>query len=109
MRIKLRTTNFEHTPAIDALAEEKLVAPIEKRLSHVDATNDILLDIEFELTTRHHQKGEIWRAEAQLGLPHLAQELRAEATGESLREAVDIVKETLLREITRHQERERNE
>ena len=73
MRIKLRTTNFEHTPAIDTLAEEKLVAPTKKILGDIDDRADILFDIEFELTTHHHRNGAIWRAEAQLEVPHIPQ------------------------------------
>ncbi|MBI2039282.1 MAG: HPF/RaiA family ribosome-associated protein [Candidatus Niyogibacteria bacterium] len=105
MRTHLKTTRFEHTDASDALAEEKLIRPVQKLLAELDQRADLLLDIEFERTTRHHEHGKIWRAEAQLSLPSRSQELRAEAVGETLREAVDIVKTTLLDEIKMYKEK----
>ena len=105
MRTTLKTTNFDHSAAIDALAEEKLIVPLKKLLADIDEKADTLFDIEFELTTKHHRKGKIWRVEAQLALPHISRELRADATGESLREAADIVKDTLLREIKKYKDR----
>lgn len=105
MRTTLKTTNFEHSGAIDALAEEKIIKPLKKLLADIDGKTDTLVDIEFELTTKHHRKGKIWRVEAQLALPRVSRELRAEATGESLREAADSVKDTLLREIKKYKAR----
>ena|SRR3989344_2652151 len=109
MRTHLKTTGFEHTPAIDALAEEKLIRPVEKLTADIDERADIPFDIEFELTTHHHRKGKIWRAEAQIELPRVASLLRAEATGEQLEEAVNRVKDELIREIKKYKERLRGE
>ena len=107
MRINFKATNIDHTPAIDTLFDEKLVAPVRRLLGDIDAKVDLLFDVEFERTTHHHRHGKIWRAEAQLNLPRRSSELRAEAMGESLEEAVNIVKSELLREIARYKEERR--
>lgn len=107
MKIHVKTTNFGHTPAVDALADEKLIRPVQKLIQGIDRAADVPLDVEFELTTRHHRKGKIWRAEAQIELPHSAQLLRAEATGEQLEEAVNRVKDELVGEIKKYKERAR--
>lgn len=56
-----------------------------------------LLEIEFSRTTRHHHKGMVWRAEANLAFGKRL--LRAEQTGEDPHEVIDLVREELLREI----------
>lgn len=108
MRTNIKTTNVERTPAMDTLAEEKLIQPIERLIADRDAAADVLLEIELELTTHHHRKGRIWRAEVQLELPHGAKLIRGEADGESLEEAVNLVKSTILDEIKAVKERERD-
>ena len=105
--MNLKTTNLTSTPSLDALAEEKLLRPIKRLLAKDDKLADILLDVEFGRTTHHHRKGEIWRAEAQLALPHRKWELRADAEGESLEEAVNLVKSELLRRIKKYKEKSR--
>lgn len=102
MRVLLKTTNFELTPALEELAQTKLVQPVQKLLVKPDQKADVLLEIELAKTTKHHQKGLIWRAEAQLNLPGLKSLLRAEAVAESLRAAVDEVKDELLKEIKKN-------
>ena len=105
MRILIKTTNFGRSPAVEALIEEKLVRPVTKLLKRLDEKVDIQFDIELARTTRHHRKGKIWRAEAQLSLPYQKKMLRAEALTESLRASVDEVKYELLGEIKKYKER----
>lgn len=99
MRVLLKTTNFKLTPALNDLAEEKLVRPVRKLLGKFDKEADVIFELELAKTTKHHQKGLIWRAEAQLSLPGLKSLLRAEAVAENLRAAVNEVKDELLKEI----------
>ena len=99
MRFQLKVTNTEHVPALDALADEKFAQPVQKLLGGLDVSADIILAVEFERTTNHHRTGAIWRAEAQLDLPSVVSEIRAEATAETLEDAADEVKHKLIREI----------
>ena len=107
MRVKIKTTNFELTPAIDDLTAKKLLKPVERLIKKTDDKSDVIFDIELAKTTKHHQKGLIWRAEAQLDLPGLKSVLRAEAMAGSLREAIDIVRGEILGEIKKYKEKTR--
>ncbi|MEK7599030.1 MAG: HPF/RaiA family ribosome-associated protein [Patescibacteria group bacterium] len=102
MRIKLQATNFKLTPANEVMVNAKLTEPARKLLKKIDEKADIVFDVELELITKHHRKGQIWRAEAQLNLPGLQNLLRAEATAESLGQAVNSVKRELLKEIKKY-------
>jgi putative sigma-54 modulation protein len=62
MRLNIKATNIELTPAISAYVEKKLSA-VEKYLeSNVDA----VAQIEVGKTTQHHKSGEVFKAEAHL-------------------------------------------
>lgn len=104
MRTNLKTKNIELTPAIEMTAEKKLVLPIKKLIAKLDAKMDIILDIELGRTTKHHNKGKIWRSEIQLALPGLKRMLRAETVAESLQKAVNLVKNEITREIKKYKE-----
>ena len=102
MRVLIKTTNFSLTPALENLIQEKLVLPVEKLIAKIDEKTNIIFDIELAKTSKRHQKGRIWRAEAQLSLPGRKTPLRAEAVAESLRIAVDENKKEILREIKKY-------
>ena len=95
------------TPAIDDLADKKLLTPVRRLIKKIDDKADVVFDIELAKATKHHQKGRIWRAEAQLDLPGLKSLLRAEAEAVSLREAIDIVRGEILSEIKKYKEKTR--
>ena len=59
--------------------------------------------VEIELTTRHHAKGEIYRAEANLFLP--GELLRVEKTEQDMYKAIDKVKDHLRLAIKRYKEK----
>lgn len=99
MNINLKATNLELTPAIRAYVEKKLEAA-EKYLGQQKVVN---CDVEVELITHHHHKGEIFRAEINLQLPHDL--LRVERTADDLYKAVDELKDHLAELIKRHKEK----
>lgn len=107
MRVNLKTKNIDLTPSIETLAEKKLIEPVKKLISGIDKNTDLIFDIELGRTTKHHNKGKIWRAEAQLNLPGLKSLLRAEAEAASLREAIVSVKGEILSEIKKYKEKTR--
>ena len=107
MRVNLKTTNFDLTPSIEIVAEKKLVLPVKKLLVKIDPKSDVIFDIELGRTTKHHNKGKIWWAEAQISLPGLKNMLRAEALAESLAEAVSLVKNEITQEIKKYKEKTR--
>lgn len=96
MRIIWKGKNTELTPALKAYIESKLVGPTGKLLAAQEA-NDPMLEIEIARTTRHHRKGQVWWAEANLTIGK--QLIRAEHSGEDPREVVDLIEDELTREI----------
>ena len=97
MRTTFKGKNTDLTPSLRAYIESKLVRPTEKLVSKSDAKENLLLEIEVGRTTKHHRKGMVWWAEANLKIGKRL--LRAEQSGEDPREVIDLVEEELKREI----------
>lgn len=62
-----------------------------------------MLDLEFGRTTRHHRKGKVYHAEANLTLGKKM--LHAEADEEDIRAACDVLEQELNHELSTHKER----
>ena len=103
MRASLKSTNIKPSESTRAYVDGKLVRMVEKLLSRDGEA--IMLDIEVGKPTRHHKPGPFFRAEANLKIGKTL--LRAEALGESLNEAIDLLEEELEREIKKFKERKR--
>lgn len=93
-RINTKATNFEITPALLSLLDQKIL-PLEKFMPDAADTN---CDIELEKTTEHHS-GKIYRAE--VNLFHGGKMYRAEATEEQIEQAIDAIRDDLRRELRR--------
>ena len=98
MRIKIKATNLELTPAIKEYVENKMTM-LDKYLGGL---GPVLCEFEVDLTTHHHLKGKIFRAEANLSFP--GQMLRVEKTEKDLYKAIDKVKDHLAPMIKKHKE-----
>lgn len=94
MRRKIKTSNLNLNPGIEEYLDKRLEA-IEKI---VDVSNPTLLaEIELARTTRHHQSGDIFRAELNLALD--GEQFRAEAESADLNSAIDAMKDEILNEL----------
>jgi len=102
MRINIKATQFALTPAIETYIHDKLVRTVE-RLTKRAQSDSVMLSIEVAKTTRHHQKGEVWRAEAMLTVG--GKTFRGEEFGQSLQEAIDLLEPSLAGEIKRFKEK----
>ena len=98
MNITIKATNLELTPELRAYIEEKF-----QHLTHY-FDNILEAHIEIEKTTRHHQKGEIFRAEANLRVP-VKGVLRVEKTEKDIYKAIDKVKDHFKEELIRYKEK----
>jgi putative sigma-54 modulation protein len=94
MNIKIRAKNFEITPAIDEYVNRK-ISTLEKFL---DVKDNILCEVEIGRTTRHHNSGDIFRAEVNIVEPGNKQ-IFAVAEEADLYTAIDIVRDEAEREI----------
>ena len=101
MKVNTKATNIGLTEAIEEYLEKHLILPVGR---FVDTTDEsAALGIEVGKTTRHHHKGEIFRAEANL---HVAgRNLRAESEREDLHAAIDDARDELVRELTSYKKR----
>jgi putative sigma-54 modulation protein len=101
MKIDIKGTGMELTEAIKAYVNEK-IGSLEKYYDQI-----LVARVDVGITTKHHQKGDIYRAEVNLEVPQ-KYVLRAEATREDLYMAINQVKVELQRQIKKHKEKIRN-
>jgi putative sigma-54 modulation protein len=99
MKLNIKATQIKLTPEIKDYIQKKMDM-LEKFLGHIPVIN---CDIEVALTTTHHVKGEIYRAEVNLEVP--GELLRVEKTEKELKKAIDKVKDHLARSIKNYKEK----
>lgn len=100
MKINIKATNIELTPAIRAYLEDKL-ASLERVLPPNDES--VLINSEVGKETNHHQQGEIFRAEVNLSFS--GRHLRAETRNEDLYAAIDEVRDEIIRQVNTNLEK----
>ncbi|MBI2640555.1 MAG: ribosome-associated translation inhibitor RaiA [Candidatus Sungbacteria bacterium] len=105
MRVTLRQKNLEITPALRVYIESKLLKSVRRLMKNVMTQSLPILDLEFGRSTRHHRKGRVYHAEANLTLDGTL--LRAEVDDEDIRAACDLLAEELEREIVTYKSRAR--
>jgi len=111
MQISLKGTNIQILESTREYVDRKLVRTAEKffkparQLAGGGGNEPVALSIEIEKTTKHHKKGDIFRAEASLSMGKI--NLRAESTAETLNNAIDEVEYELMREIKKFKEKRR--
>lgn len=101
MKINIKSTNLDLTPALKEYIEEK-IGSLVKFLTRFDAEGAVESRVEVGRTTRHHHKGPVFRAEVNIDVP--GKVLRAEAEDLDIRTAIDEVKDKLKREAEKYKE-----
>ena len=99
MKIQIKATNLELTPAIRAFVEEKMNM-VDKYFGEITPT---MCQFEVDLVSHHHHKGDIFRAEVNLEVP--GELLRVEKTEGDLYKAIDKVKEHLVEVVKKYKEK----
>lgn len=94
MKIKIRSKNFDLTPAIEDYVTKK-VSSLEKFLA---PKGEVLCEVEIGRTTTHHKSGEIFRAEVNINQPG-SKQVYAVAEENDLYAAIDIVRDEAERAI----------
>jgi putative sigma-54 modulation protein len=101
MKVKIKSTRLEMTDAIKKYIENKMDA-VEKYLgTKVQVTN---CDFEIEKAVGGQNKGDIFRAEVNLEVPH--EILRVEKTEADLYKAIDKVKDHLELVVKKYKEKQ---
>lgn len=100
MKIIIKATNLELTPAINEYIGEK-IGSLDKFLNKkLEKESEIKIEIEIARTTKHHKSGDIYYAEANIHLP--GKTLRAEHSDWDIRVAIDRIKDMLQQEIKKY-------
>lgn len=94
INVTIKATNMKLTPSIREYVENK-VGSFEKLVDPDDTT--ARADVEVGQTTRHHQSGDIFRAE--INLVYSQGILRAVSEQEDLYAAIDESKDEILRQL----------
>ena len=101
MNITTKETNVVLTPAIEEYTTKKL-GVLKKYIGKADTS--VGGQIELGKTTRHHQSGEVFRAEITL---HVAgKDFWTEATAEDLYTAIDKARDEIVRMVRMHKDRD---
>ena len=102
MKLSIRAKNIELNTELRNYVEEKIGETLDKLL--VREKPPLEAGVELIRLTYHHQKGMIYRTEVQVFLH--GHQVIAEANGETIKEAIDAVKDELEREIKSHRGKE---
>lgn len=110
MKINIKTTNISLDEALRVWTEQKM-NELDKflggfgpgDLSEEGLKARVEVWVEIGKISRHHLKGDVFRAEAQMYLPRRS--LRAEAIHEDLRTAITLSRDELEREIKKYRGR----
>jgi len=103
LKINIKGNGLDLTPAIREYIEEK-IGRLEKFLPKNSET-EIIARVEISRTTKHHQKGPVFRAEANISLG--VNLLRGEQDDWDIRVAIDQVENKLEQEIKKLNEKNR--
>ena len=90
LKIDIRAEDMELTAAIEAAINEKL-GSLGKYLVNVGTPQDLRVIV--GMTSGHHNKGEIFKADAELSIP--GHKIHASMTAVELYAAIDMLKDEL--------------
>ncbi|MFA4871891.1 MAG: ribosome-associated translation inhibitor RaiA [Patescibacteria group bacterium] len=96
MKITIKATNAKLTPEAHEIINKKIVGLLKYYNQIMEA------DVEVGITTTHHQKGSIYRAEVNLRVPKKT--IRAEAETENITKSINQVRDILKKELVKYKE-----
>ena len=92
MKISIKFTQLDSTPALVAYIETKL-KPLEKFIKDVNSRYAAEVHIEVARATKHHHKGDVYRVTANFDMPGLS--LRAQEYASDARTGITAAARTL--------------
>lgn len=105
MKINLKGTNIELTPAIKDYVLKR-VTNLGKLLSKIEAGDEkVLINFEVAKATNHHKAGFVFHSDCNINIA--GKDFYASSDKEDLYEAIDDVKSILFTEITKNKDRNR--
>jgi len=101
MRIDIKATDLDLTPAIREYIETK-IGSLDHFLKRFEVDNEIMVFVEIARTTHHHKGGAVFYAEASFSMGKKL--LRADHSDWDIRVAINEVKDRLQQEIKKYKE-----
>lgn len=101
MKVTIKATNLNLTPTIKKAIEEK-IATLDKFIPHIDTSVEAFVEVAIE--TRHHKKGKVYYAEANIKVP--GKIIRSEAKEENIYRAINTVKDELQLLLKKYKKRQ---
>ncbi len=102
MRINIKPIDFDITPSFETYIRTKL-GYLDKFVKRFEAMGDVEIRFEIKRATRHHRRGDVFWAAADLRLPKNI--LRVEKEGSDARAIVDAIKDKMRLEIEKYRTR----
>lgn len=96
MQIDINASKIDMTPSLKKYAEMKING-LGRFVKKFEKDTEAKVFLELARSTKHHKHGDVFYAEATLRIP--GKTLRAEHTHSDIRAAIDVVRDTLIREI----------
>lgn len=106
MQVAVKGVNLTLTPGLRRAVEAKVLRVIERLLGRHPAYAAAALDVELVSGRRHHKKGMVWEAVANLELPR--NQIVERVSSFDLHAAIDELGHRLRRELTQWKERSRS-
>lgn len=117
MKITIKGTNIQLSDSIYEYIQKK-IGSLDKFIQGIGEESEHGLSraeprgnppvecwVEVERTTKHHQSGDIFRAEIQIKLPGV-EGVRTESTGWDLHQAIDEAKDDMQRRLKRYKRKQ---
>ena len=102
MKINIKATNLELTPALSQYVEEK-IGSLSKFLKNYEIEAEVNVHVEVARSTRHHHSGNVFKAEVNLELPKKI--LQSVAEKEDIRIAINKTRDELRQEIKKYNQK----
>lgn len=101
MKINIKATNLELRSEMKSFVEEK-VGSLAKFISHPDGGIQSWVELEM---SKHPKKGNVFRAEIQIAVPHVKEMVRTESSSSDLRTAIDDARDLMKLELQKNKDR----
>ncbi|MBI2450466.1 MAG: ribosome-associated translation inhibitor RaiA [Candidatus Nealsonbacteria bacterium] len=101
MKTTIKATNLKLTPEIEKAIKEK-ISSLDKFIPHINMPLEAFVEVALE--TRHHQKGNIFYAEANIKVP--GRVIRSEAKDEDIYKAINALKDELKLLLNKYKEKQ---
>ena len=102
MKITVKTTSIDVTPALKEYIEKK-ISSLSRLLSRFETKSEASASVEIARTTLHHKRGNVYAAEVNLDLGFTM--LRVKKSHRDIRAAIDLVKDTLRRRLAQYKKK----